>query len=89
MKETAVNIEVQYKERTFDLRVPNRVSLWRLQTLLAPVLAQQGTLLPAHWQLQVADKPVRLAEQTRLDHYPIANGDRFVITTQEEGTQND
>ncbi|MGR3741770.1 EsaB/YukD family protein [Companilactobacillus sp. DQM5] len=78
-KRETINIELKYKDRTFDLKIPSEVSKKRLKELLAENLKQLNVALKKDWKLNLIGKNVKLSDDITLDKYPISDGDRFII----------
>ncbi|MCI1913087.1 MAG: secretion system protein YukD [Schleiferilactobacillus perolens] len=81
MTETAVNIEVEVNDQVLDMRVPDRVSVTRLRTLLMPILSAAHIQLPANWYLQLTSQKIAPVPSLSIAHYSIVNGDRFKVVT--------
>ena len=78
---TAINIGLHIKEQVIDLRVPSDVTIRQLCEIITAGLATQVIYLPAEFRLHVLNKPIRLDDDIYVREYPLANGDRLMVVT--------
>ncbi|GBG94794.1 hypothetical protein LFYK43_12530 [Ligilactobacillus salitolerans] len=83
-QETAITVGLHLDDQVLDLKLPTKVSIARLKVLLAESLAVMHLSLPAEFELQVLNKPLRLVEHKRLADYPLADGDQLAVTSTQE-----
>lgn len=76
---TAINIGLKINQEVIDLRIPNQVTLERLEELLQEALALMNLSLPPTFSLELVNKPIHLAPDIPLAHYPIGNGDQLLV----------
>ena len=79
-QETAINIGLHINNQVIDLRVPNQVTMTRLEELLRESLVLLKVNLPQSFSLELINKPIDIDKDVLLDNYPIGNGDQFIVT---------
>ena len=81
MPDRHIDISLEFNGRQLDLRVPTGVTLGRLTELLREVLEGHGIVMPPHWRLRLAGKPITVGDYDVLSDFPVGDGDVFEVVT--------
>jgi len=75
----SINVELIFKERVIDLRVPRLVSRWQLRKVLVEALENIGVRIPVSFRIEIGSKSFGTDGSTLFDEIAIGDGDQIVI----------
>lgn len=77
---TTITINLHIGERELELRIPNQVTLMRLNALVAPILQDERLIQSDDFELILANKKVMVAGEPSLASYSLSDGDHLVVS---------
>ena len=84
---TAISIGLHLNNKVIDLRLPRYVNEQRLKEIIRECLEVLHEPVPQDFELKILNKSLTLDEVIPLHHYPLGDGDQFLVETKREETQ--
>jgi len=78
-KYSAINVDIEIKDRIVDLRIPRIVSRWQLRQVLIEALDQLDVALPINFRIEIKSKNFGTDGILMYDEFAIGDGDQIII----------